>query len=97
MDGINSSKKGTVKDFVTNAAKVLKSVGDDVTQWKFGGSVMLFGFTRRVRLMLGITAYVERRVPAASKMQTWPRSFRRRRQRPRALSRHADPPRSYAS
>jgi len=41
----------------------------DVTQRTFGGFVALFDFTRKVTLMFGFTAYVER--TAASEMQTW--------------------------
>ena len=55
MDGINISKQATVQDFVTNAARALKSEGD-VTQRTFGGSVVLSGFTRSATLTLGIIA-----------------------------------------
>jgi hypothetical protein len=55
MDGINVSKKASVQDFVKNAARALNSEGD-VTQRTFGGSVVLFGFTRSTTLMLGIIA-----------------------------------------
>ena len=93
MDGIYISKQGTVDDFKSNIGRVLGSVGK-VTQRTFGGSVVLFGFTRAI-LILGIIAYVERMV--ASEMRTWPRFFKMRRQRLLALSRHAERPRSYAS
>lgn len=53
MDGINISNQGSIGDFLKNASEVLGSAGD-VTQWTFGGSVVLFGFTRRATLMLGI-------------------------------------------
>jgi hypothetical protein len=66
MDEINCSKQVSVRDFVTNAVRALDP-GGDVTQWTFGGSVV-FDFTRRVTLMLGITALVE--TAAASEMRT---------------------------
>jgi hypothetical protein len=55
MEGIIISKQGSVKDFMINAAKVLKSSGD-VKERTFGGSVVLFGFTRRATLILEIIA-----------------------------------------
>jgi hypothetical protein len=55
MDRINISKQASVHDFVVNAARVLGSEGD-VTQRTFGGSVVLFGFTRRGSLILDIIA-----------------------------------------
>jgi hypothetical protein len=57
MDEINSSKQVSVRDFVTNTVWALDP-GQDVTQWTFGGSVV-FDFTRRGALMLGITALVK--------------------------------------
>jgi hypothetical protein len=53
MDGIHISKQGSVDDFMTIAAGVLRSSGD-VTQRTFGGSVVLFGFSRRATLILDI-------------------------------------------
>jgi hypothetical protein len=54
MDGINISKQASVSDFLKNAAQVLRSDGD-ATQRTFGGSVVLFGFTRST-FILGIIA-----------------------------------------
>jgi hypothetical protein len=56
-----------VRDFVTNVAHVLGS-GGDVTNRTFGGFVV-FGFTRKATLMLGITAFVET-TAVASMMRT---------------------------
>jgi hypothetical protein len=53
MDGINISKQASVNDFLKIAAQVLRSDGD-ATQG-FGGSVVLFGFTRST-FILGIIA-----------------------------------------
>ena len=94
MDRINSSKQVSARESVTNAMRVMSSSAD-VTQRTFGGFVALFDFTRKVTLMFGFTGYVER--TAASEMRTWPRSFKMRRQRLRALSKHAERPKSYAS
>jgi hypothetical protein len=57
MDEINSSKQVSVRDFMTSVVGVLDS-GGDVTQWTFGGFVV-FGYTRRATLTLGLTALVE--------------------------------------
>lgn len=54
MDEINISKQASVSDFV-KAVRLLGS-GGDVTQRTFGGSVVLFGFTRRETLTLCIIA-----------------------------------------
>src|SRR5258708_22828431 len=94
MERINNLKQVSPRDFGNSIGRVM-SCSADVTQRTFGGFVALLDFTRKVTLMFGFTAYVER--TAASEMQTWPRFFKMRRQRLRALSRHAERPRSYAS
>ena len=65
----------------------------DVTQWTFGGSVVLFGSTKRVTLILGITASLVKM--AALTMRTWPEYCRMQRRRLQARSRRAGRLKSY--
>ena len=91
--GLNLSKQVPVKDFVKNAGQIVDP-GTDITEWTFGGCVVLFRCIKMVTLILGSTALSVK--TAASEMRTWPEFYRTRPRRPQALTRHAEHPKSCA-
>ena len=99
MVGLSSrAKQVSATAFLEKASKmVVSSSKADITRWTFGGSVVLFDSTKRVTLILGITASLVKMEMVALTMRTWPEFCRMQRRRPQARSGRAERLKSYVS